>query len=225
MALKAPILACVECRLETLGVGPDLARATFDNFEAHTPELANRLEAVRAFAHTGKGVLLLLGCVGAGKTHLAVAAARQRLEDRPGSVALHKHRRFVADHRQSLRPVPFGDEPVSSPLWAAQRAPLLVYDELTSLDAQRGEEDLLLDLLEHRIEYYLPTILTSNLAPADLESALGSRLLDRLRPCVTMLPFGFESHRRRMRDEYARRAAAFTTTIPAAQPVCTTPPT
>ena len=147
----------------------------------------------------------MLGNCGTGKTHLGVAIVREQL--RVGSIDLRfvKHRRFVFAHSRSLRPIAFDQEAPVSPLESCKEAKLLLYDELTPPTTDR-DYDLLLELFEHRIGNYLPSIITTNLNQADLERALSSRLFDRLcGASYTCLKFGFQSKRRSLNGAYLAR--------------------
>lgn len=53
-----------------------------------------------------------------------------------------------------------------------------------------------IDLLMHRYEYRMPTILTSNMSPAEVETNYGQRLSDRFREMMTTIPFDNPSYRK-----------------------------
>ena len=197
---------CLRCGLERLGIAPDESGASFDNFRPDPPALREHLKVCRAFAAAPKGVLLLLGSCGVGKTHLAIAILREFLRRGGWGSVFTKHRHFLAQHWHAMRPVAFGDEAPESPLTRCQSSPLLVYDELSATTDTRTSEDLLLDLFEARIGHFRPTIITANLLRADLEAVLGTRLYDRLcRAAFAVLEFGFESKRPALNGEYLRR--------------------
>lgn len=198
---------CLQCRVECLGISPDEARASFDKFVVDPPAIRQHLETCRAFANAPNGTLLLLGGVGTGKTHLAIAILRELLRKRTSNLLFVKHRHFLAQHWHALRPVAFGEEPPESPLARCQEASLLVYDELTvTTDNSRAYEDLLLDLFEKRIGHFKPSIITANVKPDELEVVLGSRLYDRMRRAnFAMLEFGFDSKRKSLNEDYLNR--------------------
>ena len=126
--------------------------------------------------------LLLLGPVGTGKTHAAVAAARP----------LHfNHSRFVTfwpvvELLDQLRPG--GTE---GALEAAMKAPVLILDDLGAEKPTEWTSERLYAVVNRRWMQELPTIATSNLpgsrksAPKDyegptLDEALGPRMFSRL---------------------------------------------
>lgn len=205
--IEPQFACCLQCSLERLGISPDEAHASFENFIVDPPVLATHLEQCRVFAAAPNGILVLLGNCGTGKTHLAIATMRERLRLGGYGLRFVKHRHFLAEHGRALRPVPFDQESPESPLSSCQEAELLIYDELTAATDSRSHEDLLLDLFEARIGHFRPTIITANLSPGELEAALGSRLFDRLRRAAfAVLEFGFDSKRKPLNADYLNRA-------------------
>jgi len=199
---------CLQCRLEKLGIPPDEARASFDGFTVNPPALLEHLKQCRAFAAAPKGVLLLLGNTGTGKTHLGIAILREQLRRGVFGLRFVKHRHFLAAHRLAMRPVAFGEQAPESPLARCQEASLLVYDEVTGATDGPAGEDVLLDLFEQRIGNLKPSVITANVSPGELEAALGSRLYDRLRRATfAVLEFGFESKRKALNANYLSRAS------------------
>ena len=205
-AIEPKFPPCLRCSLERLGIAPDESGASFDNFRPDPPALREHLKVCRAFAAAPKGVLLMVGNTGTGKTHLAIVTMRELLRRGEHGLVLVKHRHFLAGHWQSLRPVAFGDETPASPLAVCQESPLLVYDELTATTDARASEDVLLDLFEKRIGHFKPSIITANLSREELEPVLGTRLHDRLRRAAfAVLEFGFESKRPGLNSDYLSR--------------------
>lgn len=197
---------CLQCSLECLSITPDEALASFENFVVDPPAIRPHVEMCRAFAAAPKGVLLLLGNCGTGKTHLAIAILRELLREGASGLSFVKHRHFLAGHWHALRPVAFGEEPPESPLVRCQEAQLLVYDEIAATTDRHAYEDLLLDLFETRIGHFKPSIITGNLSPGELEVTLGSQLFDRLRRAAfAVLEFGFDSKRKTLNANYLKR--------------------
>jgi DNA replication protein DnaC len=118
----------------------------------------------------GRSNVLLLGNVGAGKTHAAVALARL-VHDDGREVLFRPSVRLLDD----LRP--------DGPHDAYQRAcnvDLLVLDDLGAERRTDWTADRISAVLVSRYDDCLPTVVTSNLAPETLEQTVGARIWSRL---------------------------------------------
>lgn len=192
LIVQPRFMICPQCRLEFHGVSPDNSFASFDNLIVDLPTIQQHLDCCRAFAANPEGTLLMLGNCGTIKTHLAIAILRERIRLQAMSLRFVKHRHFLSKCRRAARP--FQLLPECSPLDCCQNVGLLVYDELTPNDGAADYEDTLLDLFESRSGNHRPTIITANICREQLESAIGSRLFDRLRRASrATLDFGLES--------------------------------
>lgn len=114
--------------------------------------------------------VLLLGDVGTGKTHLAVAAARLRF-DRGAEVRFFP----VVELLDMLRPG--GPEHA---LYDLADHEVLVLDDLGSERPTEWTAERLYALVNRRWLEERPTICTSNLSPAELEKSVGDRVFSRL---------------------------------------------
>ena len=204
LGLHLDFASCPACVLERMGLTPDEARASFNNFVCDPPILGQYLRACQEYAAEPKGVLLLLGGTGTGKTHLGASIMRERIcHGNVNRLVFFRTRHLLDQHWQSIRPVSFRTHQPESPLEQCQRADLLMIDELTLLPTHFDAEGFLLDLFEERLGNYRPTIITSNLNRDELEAAIGSRLFDRLRrAAAAVLEFGFESKRPQFNKDY-----------------------
>lgn len=179
--------------LKRQGVPDILTGATFENWKPRSEQEASHLQAVADFAECGKGFLLLLGAVGTGKTHLAVAAMRR-----------YRSALFVkqASLLRSLRDT-YTNRSASDPIEGCQRVGLLILDEMGVSGGGRDEYPMLHEILDHRHGERKPTILTSNLTWQELQSLLGERLHDRLRESAfKILTFAGPSHRADAKGRY-----------------------
>lgn len=133
-----------------------------------TPAVAETLEAW-ARAPLGRN-LVIFGPIGTGKSHAAVAAVRPGFED-------HLEVRFypVDELLDSLRPG--GPEDALYQLADVER---LVIDDLGSERVTEWTADRVFALLNRRWLEMLPTVVTSNLTPEQLEAHVGPRAYSRL---------------------------------------------
>ncbi len=160
-----------------------LAEHTFDSFnadgvalnESDQRNLRNAFDAARAFALDPKGWLLVTGTYGCGKTHLA-AAVTQELVGRGKAVLFQ----IVPDLLDHLRATFGPRSPVAyDQLFEDVRnAPCLVLDDLGAQNATAWALEKLYQILNHRYNNRLPTVITTNVPLEDLDPRLRSRLTD-----------------------------------------------
>jgi len=199
---------CPQCWLESKGIQPHFATASFENFRIEPQGIRGHWETCKAFADQPRGNLILLGSAGNGKTHLAISAMRERFRRGYADAIFIKQRHFLQQHWEFLRPAGFREAKPEGIMKPCQKAGLLIFDEMREATSNRDIEDSLLDLFEYRIGHHLPSIITANLTRAELEPAIGSRLLDRLRQAdFAVLEFNFPSVRARLAAEYLTATA------------------
>jgi len=168
--------------LEVSNLG-HLAHMTFDTFlpegrglpEAKRRNLRHAYELARAFAAEPKGWLLLLGGYGCGKTHLAAAIAHERIARGEPAIFV-----VVPDLLDYLRASFAPDSPATfdERFQALREAPLLILDDLGTQSSTPWAQEKLYQLLNHRYNARLPTVITSNHRLEDLDLRLRSRLAD-----------------------------------------------
>jgi DNA replication protein DnaC len=144
---------------------------TYDE-EAQHADLRKAARVTGAFATALDGWLYLFGPAGAGKSHLAAAVAN--------SAASRGVRTTYASVPRLLDFIRSGykDGSASERVEALQAAPLLILDDLGAEAAKRDTDELLFSLLNHRSRERanLPTVITSNIHPDDLEPRIADRV-------------------------------------------------
>ena len=179
-----------------------LARMIFENFDTNggagaSPQdqetLDRAMHTAQAFAAAPEGWLLFNGPRGCGKTHLAVAIAGERLK--LGSQVFFAFVPTLLDH---LRATFAPDSPVGYDELFEQlnSVSLLVLDDLGSESSTAWAEEKLYQIVVHRHEARLPTIITTVSTIEELEdtkSRIASRLVDGI--VVDWLPITAPNYR------------------------------
>lgn len=123
-------------------------------------------------AWDGESNLLFVGPVGVGKTHAAVAATRRWHFDEGRTV----HFWPVVELLDALRPRANEETDIAELV----QAPILVLDDLATERATDWTAERLYALVNRRWLDERPTVVTTNVPPERLETALGERLLSRI---------------------------------------------
>ena len=160
-----------------------LVGMTFDSFVPQgyglPPDQAANLrlafDTARQYAEQPQGWLVLLGGYGCGKTHLAAAIANRAIER--GQAVLFV---VVPDLLDHLRATFSPDSPVGydERFEEVCGAPLLILDELGAQSSTPWAQEKLFQILNHRYNALLPTVVTSNLSLDEIDLRLRSRLAD-----------------------------------------------
>ena len=188
-----------------------LKHMSFETFEpsgrSHEPEQRETLEAAlamsRAFARDPHGWLVLVGDSGCGKTHLAVAVANERLQQ--GEEVFFA---FVPDLLDHLR---YTFSPESRVTYdelfdRVKQTPLLVLDDLGSETSTPWANEKLYQIVVHRHNARLPTVITTRAIPTGAHDPIASRLNDpRL---VVVMPITAPDYRQAGAAPSRKRAAS-----------------
>ena len=160
-----------------------LSRLTFANLIARGRSAGSReqeqykrcADDARTFADAPDGWLVLSGASGCGKTHIA-AAVVNRLLDR-GEPALFVVVPDLLDHLRAAYQ-PAADVGYDELFERVRNAPVLVLDDLGTQAPTPWAQEKLFQLINHRFNTRLPTVVTTNLLPERIDERLRTRLTD-----------------------------------------------
>ncbi len=168
--------------LRALGNLEALDRMTFETFlerSGLSPDQHESLSVAQQyalkFAQSPNGWLLLLGSYGCGKTHLAAAIANVCVER--GQPVLFITVPDLLDHLRATfspsSPATYDDR-----FEEVRTAPVLILDDLGTESSTPWAQEKLFQILNHRYNTQLPTVITTNHELEEIPLRLRSRLLD-----------------------------------------------
>jgi DNA replication protein DnaC len=160
-----------------------LTRFTFDNLlpqgrsgnPINQEKFARAYQAAKAFANEPKGWLILAGPDGCGKTHLAAAIANERLSH--GYPVFFITTPDLLDHLRSAYS-PNSEIVYDEFFNQVRNAPLLVLDDVGAQTATPWAKEKLEQLLNHRFNSELPTVIVTNVPIEQLEDRMRAHLTD-----------------------------------------------
>ena len=162
---------------------PLLRGMTFKTFDArlvaNDPEelkgVQNAYRQAMTFAQEPKDWLVIAGATGRGKTRLAAAIGNYCREAGTQTMFV-----VVPDLLDNLRSSydPGNPKAFDEMFEHVRNVPLLILDDLGSQSGTAWAEEKLFQLINHRYNACLPTVITTNLTVSAMESRLASRLTD-----------------------------------------------
>jgi DNA replication protein DnaC len=158
-----------------------LSQLTFDNLSpkgkaasaVSQERFAQVYQAARAFADNPKGWLVFLGPSGSGKTHLACAIANHRIN--LGEPVFYIGTADLLDHLRSAFS-PTSDTTYDELFEQVKNVPLLVLDDLTLGSATAWAKEKLEQLLHHRFNTRLATVITADIPLERMDERLRGHL-------------------------------------------------
>jgi DNA replication protein DnaC len=137
--------------------------------------LAAAIQLAKDFAMSPDGWVVFAGANGCGKTHLASAIVNYRYKiSKPALFVV------VPDFLDHLRSTFSPDSKVSYDqlFEAVKRAPLLVLDDFGEQASTPWAQEKLYQVINHRYNAHLPTVITTTCSPDEIETRISSRLVD-----------------------------------------------
>jgi DNA replication protein DnaC len=162
------------------------------NYRPTTPQLREAYELVQAWIESPVQGLVLLGPVGTGKTHLAIAAVaelvkRGRTTHYAAAPELVDALRAGCARAAKTRP--------NDVLEVFYRADVWVLDEIGATAGTTWEGQQVSQLIDDRYRRGLRFILVGNCIERELPTFLGARGADRLTECSIVVPVTGTSYR------------------------------
>ena len=160
-----------------------LSQLTFDNLSAKgraasvisQEHFTQVYQAAKAFADSPQGWIVFLGPSGSGKTHLACAIANHRLNS--GEPVFYITAADLLDHLRSAFS-PTSDTTYDELFEQVKNVPLLVLDDLTLGSATAWAKEKLEQLLHHRFNAKLATVITTDVPLERMDERLHGHLVN-----------------------------------------------
>jgi DNA replication protein DnaC len=161
--------------MDISNIGPFLDK-TFDTFNSTIHGVQRAYLRARSYADAPRGWLVLFGKCGVGKTHLAAAIANQLLADHWR--VLFAVTPDLLDHLRSTFG-PNSEVEYDRRFEDIRDAQVLILDDLGTENSSGWAREKLFQIINHRYNYAMPTVITSNRKPEDIDPRIFSRMSDR----------------------------------------------
>lgn len=191
----------MQARWQASGLSPEQEKQTFANFSLEWYEDKERYRNIleKALAFTENVIkgdktdnLLFHGPVGTGKTHLCSAIANHVLQ--AGISVVYLKTGILLD---LIRNAKFDPEKGTSYIESLYRVGLLILDDLGTENLTDFAKEQIFLLLDMRLNYHLPWVISTNLSPNALDAHYELRFIDRIMGTSQVLKFTGESIRQK----------------------------
>jgi DNA replication protein DnaC len=166
---------------ETVGIPPRFEGCTMETFDLTiNPRMETAVKAAKAVACGKMWGAVLIGLYGTGKTHLAVAAMKASVHERPS--LFWSVPRLLDFWRRAYEVEAFKIEYLMAPYLSGRF--LLVLDDLGTEKMTEWAAERLYEVIDARYGGMLPTIVTSNIEVDRLDPRIVSRFGRAVVACV-----------------------------------------
>lgn len=150
---------------------------------------------IEQFGNMGGTGLIFVGNTGSGKTHLASAIANALLAQGI-NVKYAVVDEMLSDIKRSYDGWTLTESDILDPLKTAR---LLILDDLCATSIQKRDwgQSMIHSIIDHRINYIRPTIITTNLTEEEMNEVLDKRTCDRIYSACHTFTLASLSGRRR----------------------------
>ncbi len=170
---------------------------TFENFEV-TSGTKHAYDAAMNY-ESDDGGLLFFGPVGTGKTHMAAAIAN-RIIGSVGTLFISCPE-FLLELREAMNDRVKNQGKKTHLLNIAKTVRFLVLDDIGAEKTSEWVLETLFVLINHRYEFKLPTIFTTNCNLSELDEKLGLRIVSRIIEMCRCIEFTGPDYRFKKRKE------------------------
>lgn len=186
-------LRIAEDKLQASGVSEEFRKKRFENFDySRSKETMLAYSIAKSYSKdfeeirvTRENSVMLIGQVGSGKTHLAIAISNVLLDKGIGVIYM-PYRDSITNLKQSI----LNAENYQREISKYKNAQVLLIDDLFKGEATPSDIKTMFEILDYRYFKNLPVIVTSEKTVDDLikiDEAVGSRLYEMSKDYVAEL--------------------------------------
>jgi len=149
---------------------------TFETFNSRISGVKEAYQAALKFADDPSDWVILMGYYGCGKTHLAAAIANRALQK-----GIRLYFAVVPDLLDYLRATfdPNSEASYDERFDMIRNVPLLVLDDLGTENSKPWAKEKLYQIINHRYNAKLPTVITTNQDLYQIDGRIHSRMSDQ----------------------------------------------